>query len=117
MRPVLDWYAPYFQNKYDDHTTRQGDLDQLEQIASGFKTCERFLTNISLDPPDTTESGIRKAQEEDYTVLSTIHSAKGREWKVVRILSVVDGCIPLSRSADNEEERRLLYVAMSRAKD
>ena len=117
MRPVLDWYAPYFQNKYDDHSTRQGDLDQLEQIASGFKTCERFLTDISLDPPDTTESGIRAAQEEDYTVLSTIHSAKGREWKMVRILSVVDGCIPLSRSEDIEEERRLLYVAMSRAVD
>ena len=50
-------------------------------------------------------------------MLSTIHSAKGREWKMVRILSVVDGCIPLSRSEDIEEERRLLYVAMSRAMD
>jgi DNA helicase-2/ATP-dependent DNA helicase PcrA len=74
MRLVLDWYAPYFQNKYDDHTARQADLDQLEQIASGFNTCERFLTDVSLDPPDTAESGSRETQqEEDYTVLSTIN--------------------------------------------
>jgi DNA helicase II / ATP-dependent DNA helicase PcrA len=120
MRLALNWYAPYFQDKYDDHRSRQADLDQLEQIASTFNACERFLTEISLDPPDTSQRGSPKAQEEDYTVLSTIHSAKGREWKIVRILSVVDGCIPSSRSRtsdDIEEERRLLYVAMSRAKD
>jgi DNA helicase-2/ATP-dependent DNA helicase PcrA len=94
-------------------------LDQLEQIAGSFNTCERFLTDISLDPPDTSEGGNKEAQAEDYTVLSTIHSAKGREWEMVRILSVVDGCIPSSRAETPdaiEEERRLLYVAMTRAK-
>jgi len=119
IRLVLDWYAPYFQNRYDDLTSRQADLDQLEQIAGSFNTCQRFLTDISLDPPDTSEGGSQEAQAEDYTVLSTIHSAKGREWKMVRVLSVVDGCIPSSRAVTSdaiEEERRLLYVAMTRAK-
>jgi DNA helicase-2/ATP-dependent DNA helicase PcrA len=96
----------YFQNKHDDHSTRQGDLDQLEQIASGHKTRERFLTDISLDPPDTTESGIRKAQRKTTLVLSTIHSAKGRQWKMVRILSVVTVAYHLLFE-DIEEERRL----------
>jgi DNA helicase-2/ATP-dependent DNA helicase PcrA len=120
IRLVLDWYAPYFQAKYDDLTSRQADLDQLEQIAGSFNTCQRFLTDISLDPPDTSKGGTQEAQEEDYTVLSTIHSAKGREWDMVRILSVVDGCIPSSRAITSdaiEEERRLLYVAMTRAID
>ena len=66
------------------------------------------------------KGGSQEAQAEAYTVLSTIHSAKGREWKRVRILSVVDGCIPSSRAVTPdaiEEERRLLYVAMTRAID
>jgi DNA helicase II / ATP-dependent DNA helicase PcrA len=119
IRLVLDWYAPYFQNKYDDLTSRQVDLEQLEQIAGSFNTCQRFLTDISLGPPDPSEGGSQEAQAEEYAVLSTIHSAKGREWRMVRILSVVDGCIPSSRAVTSdaiEEERRLLYVAMTRAK-
>jgi DNA helicase II / ATP-dependent DNA helicase PcrA len=83
---------------------------------------ERFLTELSLDPPDASsdEAGV-PLRDEDYLILSTIHSAKGQEWKSVFVLNVVDGCIPsdlgAGTTAELEEERRLLYVAMTRAKD
>ena len=102
--------------------TRRADLIQLEQIASGYPSRERFLTELTLDPPDATsdQSGI-PLLDEDYLILSTIHSAKGQEWKSVFVLNVVDGCIPsdlgTGASEEIEEERRLLYVAMTRAKD
>jgi DNA helicase-2/ATP-dependent DNA helicase PcrA len=95
---------------------------QLEQIASGYSSRERFLTELTLDPPDATsdQSGVPQL-DEDYLILSTIHSAKGQEWKSVFVLNVVDGCIPsdlgTGASEEIEEERRLLYVAMTRAKD
>ena len=95
---------------------------QLEQIAAGYPSRERFLTDLTLDPPDATsdEAGA-PLQDEDYLILSTIHSAKGQEWKSVFVLNVVDGCIPsdlgTGTTAEIEEERRLLYVAMTRAKD
>jgi DNA helicase-2/ATP-dependent DNA helicase PcrA len=101
---------------------RAADVAQLAQIAAGYNSRERFLTELTLDPPDAT-SGRAGAglKDEDYTILSTIHSAKGQEWRIVRILNVVDGCIPSDRatgtSEEIEEERRLLYVAMTRAKD
>jgi DNA helicase-2/ATP-dependent DNA helicase PcrA len=94
----------------------------LEQIAAGYPSRERFLTELTLDPPDATsdEAG-PPLQDEDYLILSTIHSAKGQEWKSVFVLNVVDGCIPsdlgTGTTAEIEEERRLLYVAMTRAKD
>jgi DNA helicase-2/ATP-dependent DNA helicase PcrA len=101
---------------------RAADVAQLGQIAAGYGSRERFLTELTLDPPEAT-SGRAGAglKDEDYTVLSTIHSAKGQEWRIVRILNAVDGCIPSDRatgtSEEIEEERRLLYVAMTRAKD
>ena len=101
---------------------RRADLVQLEQIAAGYPSRERFLTDLTLDPPDATsdEAG-PPLQDEDYLILSTIHSAKGQEWKSVFVLNVVDGCIPsdlgTGTTAEIEEERRLLYVAMTRAKD
>ena len=97
-------------------------LIQLEQIASGYPSRERFLTELTLDPPDATsdQAGVPML-DEDYLILSTIHSAKGQEWKSVFVLNVVDGCIPsdlgTGTSAEIEEERRLIYVAMTRAKD
>jgi DNA helicase-2/ATP-dependent DNA helicase PcrA len=97
-------------------------LIQLEQIASGYPSRERFLTELTLDPPDATsdQAGV-PLLDEDYLILSTIHSAKGQEWKSVFVLNVVDGCIPsdlgAGTSEEIEEERRLLYVAMTRAKD
>jgi DNA helicase II / ATP-dependent DNA helicase PcrA len=119
---VQKWYAPHLERIYDDASLRAADVAQLGQIAAGYGSRERFLTELTLDPPDAT-SGRAGAdlKDEDYTVLSTIHSAKGQEWRIVRILNVVDGCIPSDRatgtSEEIEEERRLLYVAMTRAKD
>jgi DNA helicase-2/ATP-dependent DNA helicase PcrA len=116
------WYEPILHETYDDAHFRAADIVQLEQIAAGYECRERFLTELTLDPPDATtgRSKTRKL-DEDYTILSTIHSAKGQEWRIVRILNVVDGCIPSDiasgSSEEIEEERRLLYVAMTRAKD
>ena len=116
------WYEPHLERIHEDATTRQADLLQLEQIAGGYPSRERFLTELTLDPPDATsdQAGVPHL-DEDYLILSTIHSAKGQEWKSVFVLNVVDGCMPIDLGAGSkdelEEERRLLYVAMTRAKD
>ena len=116
------WYEPHLERIHEDATMRQADLMQLEQIAAGYPSRERFLTELTLDPPDATsdQSGVPHL-DEDYLILSTIHSAKGQEWKSVFVLNAVDGCIPsdlgVGTDEDIEEERRLLYVAMTRAKD
>ena len=105
-----------------DAATRRPDLLQLEQIASGYVSRKKFLTELTLDPPDATsdQAGV-PLLDEDYLILSTIHSAKGQEWKSVYALNVVDGCMPsdlgAGTTAELEEERRLLYVAMTRARD
>ena len=115
-------YAPHLERIHDDAALRQADLVQLAQIASTYTSRERFLTELTLDPPDATsdEAGT-PLLDEDYLVLSTIHSAKGQEWKSVLVLNVIDGCIPsdlgTGSRAEIDEERRLLYVAMTRAKD
>ncbi|MGV7216280.1 ATP-dependent helicase [Bradyrhizobium sp. UFLA05-112] len=116
------WYEPHLDRIHEDAETRRADLMQLEQIASGYISREKFLTELTLDPPDATsdQAGV-PLLDEDYLILSTIHSAKGQEWKSVFLLNVVDGCMPsdlgAGTSAELEEERRLLYVAMTRAKD
>ena len=116
------WYEPHLDRIHEDAAVRQADLLQLEQIAAGYPSRERFLTELTLDPPDATsdQAGV-PLLDEDYLILSTIHSAKGQEWKSVFVLNVVDGCIPsdlgTGTTAEIEEERRLLYVAMTRAKD
>jgi DNA helicase-2/ATP-dependent DNA helicase PcrA len=116
------WYEPHLDRIHEDAETRRADLVQLEQIASGYVSREKFLTELTLDPPDATsdQAGV-PLPDEDYLILSTIHSAKGQEWKSVFVLNVVDGCMPsdlgAGTSAELEEERRLLYVAMTRAKD
>jgi DNA helicase-2/ATP-dependent DNA helicase PcrA len=116
------WYEPHLERIHEDAEVRRADLIQLEQIASGYPSRERFLTELTLDPPDATsdQAGV-PLLDEDYLILSTIHSAKGQEWKSVFVLNVVDGCMPsdlgAGTSAELEEERRLLYVAMTRAKD
>jgi len=116
------WYEPHLERIHEDAEVRRADLLQLEQIAAGYPSRERFLTELTLDPPDATsdQAGV-PLLDEDYLILSTIHSAKGQEWKSVYVLNVVDGCTPsdlgAGTSAELEEERRLLYVAMTRAKD
>ena len=119
---VRRWYGPHLERVHEDAEMRQADILQLEQIAAGYPSRERFLTELTLDPPDATsdQSGV-PLLDEDYLILSTIHSAKGQEWKSVYLLNVVDGCMPsdlgTGTTAEIEEERRLLYVAMTRAKD
>jgi DNA helicase-2/ATP-dependent DNA helicase PcrA len=116
------WYEPHLEARHEDAITRRADLLQLEQIAAGYPSRERFLVELTLDPPDATsdQAGV-PVLDEDYLNLSTIHSAKGQEWKSVFVLNVVDGCMPsdlgTGESHEIEEERRLLYVAMTRAKD
>ncbi|MCP1833130.1 MULTISPECIES: ATP-dependent helicase [Bradyrhizobium] len=116
------WYEPHLDRIHEDSEVRRADLIQLEQIAAGYPSRERFLTELTLDPPDATsdQAGV-PLLDEDYLILSTVHSAKGQEWKSVYVLNVVDGCMPsdlgAGTSAELEEERRLLYVAMTRAKD
>ncbi|GCA49844.1 ATP-dependent DNA helicase PcrA [Sinorhizobium sp. KGO-5] len=116
------WYEPHLERLHEDAETRRADLVQLEQIAAGYQSRERFLTELTLDPPDATsdQAGV-PLLDEDYLILSTIHSAKGQEWRSVFMLNVVDGCIPsdlaTGTSHELEEERRLLYVGMTRAKD
>ncbi len=119
---VRMWYEPHLDRIHEDADTRKGDLLQLEQIASGYPSRERFLTELTLDPPDATsdQAGV-PLLDEDYLILSTIHSAKGQEWRSVFMLNVIDGCIPsdlgTGTTAELEEERRLLYVGMTRARD
>src|SRR6185503_1875705 len=116
------WYEPHLERLHADAHVRRADLHQLEQIAAGYPSRERFLTELTLDPPNaTSDQADAPLLDEDYLILSTIHSAKGQEWKSVYVLNVVDGCIPSDMATDTpaqiEEERRLLYVAMTRAKD
>jgi len=116
------WYEPLMETAYEDAMVRVADIIQLEQIAAGYPSREKFLTELTLDPPDATsdQSGV-PSLDEDYLILSTIHSAKGQEWKSVHVLNVVDGCMPSDLGTGSthelEEERRLLYVAMTRARD
>ncbi len=119
---VRRWYEPHLERRHEDAAARQADLVQLAQIAASYSSRERFLTELTLDPPDATSGEANSTHlDEDYLILSTIHSAKGQEWKSVFVLNTVDGCIPIDLAVgdkdDIEEERRLLYVAMTRARD
>jgi DNA helicase II / ATP-dependent DNA helicase PcrA len=119
---LIRWYEPHLHRIHEDAHMREADLGQLAQIASTYPSRERFLTELTLDPPEATSARAGDPLlDEDYLILSTIHSAKGREWKSVFILNTVDGCLPsdlaTGTGAEIEEERRLLYVAMTRAKD
>ena len=122
MQRARLWYEPLLEANYEDAEVRRDDLHQLEQIAMGYPSRERFLTELTLDPPEATSDrpGV-PLLDEDYLILSTIHSAKGQEWKSVHVLNVVDGAIPSDLGTGSthelEEERRLLYVAMTRARD
>ncbi|MFO1037030.1 MAG: ATP-dependent helicase [Geminicoccaceae bacterium] len=115
-------YEPILLETYDHVRPRLADLEQLERLAGMRPTRQRFLTDLALDPPEAVgdEAGV-PTLDEDYLCLSTIHSAKGQEWREVHVLNLVDGCIPSDLATGTveeiEEERRLLYVAMTRARD
>ena len=121
LAAVERWYLPLLERMHDDAAPRAADIAHLVRLAGGYPSRERFLTELALDPPAATsdESG-PGGDDEDYLILSTIHSAKGQEWSAVSVLRVVDGCMPSDMAtgspAEIEEERRLLYVAMTRAR-
>jgi DNA helicase-2/ATP-dependent DNA helicase PcrA len=116
------WYKPQLERIYDSPWMRLGDLEQLEQLSTNHPSRERFLSELTLDPPSVTsdQAGV-PSKDDDYVILSTIHSAKGQEWDNVYILNVADGNFPSEFSTGKpeliEEERRLLYVAMTRARN
>ena len=117
-----EWYRPHFERQYEHFHTRLGDLDQLEVLSGQYPSRERFLTELTLDPPNaTSDLAGRPTLDEDYLVLSTIHSAKGMEWDTVYLLNVVDGSFPSEFSTGKpeliDEERRLLYVGLTRAQN
>jgi DNA helicase II / ATP-dependent DNA helicase PcrA len=121
VQRVREWYAPHLERLYDSAQVRAGDLVQLERVAVNFPDRQSFLTEMALDPPSATgDFSGDPYLDEDYLVLSTVHSAKGQEWEAVHILNVADGNFPsefaTGRADLVEEERRLLYVAMTRAK-
>jgi DNA helicase-2/ATP-dependent DNA helicase PcrA len=116
------FYDPIFQKRYDNPDVRRRDLENLEQVASGYRSRRSFLTDLTLDPPVSTgDLAGPPLKDEDWLVLSTVHSAKGCEWDVVVLIHASDGCLPSDMSTGSaeeiEEERRLAYVAMTRARD
>ena len=104
---MRQWYQPHLEQRYPDAQVRAGDLDQLQRIAVGYPSRAQFLTDLTLDPPSATsdEAGA-PLLDEDYLILSTIHSAKGQEWKAVYVLNVVDGCIPSDMATGNSRGDR-----------
>lgn len=119
---VRRFYAPLMEAKYDFVEPRVRDLEQLELIASRYRNRSRMLVELTLDPPSSTQDLAGPPQlDDDYLTLSTIHSAKGLEWDVVYVIHAADGNIPSDMAVKNpdeiEEERRLFYVALTRAKN
>ncbi len=118
---VYEYYLPILKEQYDDYPKRIRDLDHLQTIAEGYPGVDEFLADLALEPPDGSAAGVDAPDRDDERlVLSTIHSAKGLEWQCVFVIWVVDGRFPSVYSfvADDEleEERRLFYVAVTRAK-
>jgi DNA helicase-2/ATP-dependent DNA helicase PcrA len=115
------WYEPQLERIYDAAKVRSGDIEQLERLSGQYATREQFVTELTLDPPNVSgDLAGDPLLDEDYLILSTVHSAKGQEWDSVYVLNVSDGNFPNEHAAGRpdlvEEERRLLYVAMTRAK-
>jgi len=113
---------PVFAKRYEASAARLADLDQLALLATGYEARGRFLSELTLDPPSSTgDLAGPPLLDEDYLVLSTIHSAKGLEWDVVHVIHAADGMIPSDMATGDddeiEEERRLLYVALTRPRD
>jgi DNA helicase II / ATP-dependent DNA helicase PcrA len=122
VEAVARWLAPLLETRHDDWPVRAADLDMLAAVATRHGTRERFLTELTLDPPQASgDLAGDPLKDEDWLVLSTVHSAKGQEWDAVYVIDVTDGNFPneyqTGSDAGIDEERRLLYVAMTRAKD
>jgi len=121
MGLVRGFYAPLLEKEYENSEPRLRDLEMLEQMADRYADRRTMLTEAALDPPTSTQDlAGPPLLDEDFLILSTIHSAKGLEWDAVNVIHAADGCIPSDMSTGKpeqiEEERRLLYVALTRAK-
>jgi DNA helicase-2/ATP-dependent DNA helicase PcrA len=119
---IRKFYAPLLEQRYDNAKARLRDLEQLEILATRYPDRTRFLAEIALDPPSYTEDlAGPPLLDEDFLILSTIHSAKGLEWDAVYVIHAADGNIPsdlaTGKAEEIEEELRLFYVALTRAKD
>ncbi|MEC4890173.1 MAG: ATP-dependent helicase [Nitrospira sp.] len=118
---IYEYYLPLLKEQYDDYPKRTRDLDHLHTIAEGYPAVDAFLADLALEPPDGSAADVEAPDRDDERlVLSTIHSAKGLEWQAVFVIWVVDGKFPSVYSfvadEDLEEERRLFYVSVTRAK-
>jgi DNA helicase-2/ATP-dependent DNA helicase PcrA len=117
---VMEYYLPILEEKFDDHPRRQKELEQLISMANRYKNLRGLLDDLVLEPP-TSSADINPGERTESLTLSTIHSAKGLEWRTVFIIWIMEGRFPPSRAYNNplalEEERRLMYVAATRAKD
>jgi DNA helicase-2/ATP-dependent DNA helicase PcrA len=120
---IVNYYVPILKEKYDDHPKRRRDLEHLVTIMERYKNIEPFLTDMALEPPNTSlnNSFSTGDQNEDRLILSTIHSAKGLEWHTVFIIWALEGRFPsihaFHKKKEIEEELRLMYVASTRAKE
>jgi DNA helicase-2/ATP-dependent DNA helicase PcrA len=115
-------YDDILRERYDKVEPRLADLDQLQTIAGGYPNRAAFLSALALEPPQATQDiGFGRESEEDVLILSTAHSAKGREWDAVFVIWAVDGWFPMARALGDDEqideERRLMYVALTRARN
>jgi DNA helicase-2/ATP-dependent DNA helicase PcrA len=120
---IIDYYLPILKNRYDDHPRRAKDLEHLIEVMVRYKSLDQFLTDMALEPPNTSyeNSLYAGASNSDRLILSTIHSAKGLEWHSVFVIWALDGRFPsvhsLHKEEELEEELRLMYVAATRAKE
>ena len=119
---VINYYRPILKDKYDDFSKREKDLDHFEYLSTQYSNLEDFISDLALEPPDASVEGMYKKNSDDEALtISTIHSAKGLEWDSVFIIGAVDGRFPSAYSFNSEEEMdeelRLMYVAMTRAKN
>jgi DNA helicase-2/ATP-dependent DNA helicase PcrA len=122
VQTLLDYYHPIFTKRYDDHNKRKKDLEMFQQITERYRTLTSFLTDLALEPATESVADITSpGSDDEKLILSTIHSAKGLEWHSVFVIYALEGRFPATRAAMNddtmEEERRLMYVACTRAKE
>jgi DNA helicase-2/ATP-dependent DNA helicase PcrA len=121
LERLLAYYIPILKQRYDDHPKREKDLAVLANLAAKYTSIDQFLNELTLDPVDATSLGAQESKpDEAPLVLSTIHSAKGLEWSAVFLINCLDGVIPsayaLKKQADIDEELRILYVGVTRAR-
>ena len=119
---ILSFYSPILKRNYENPDQRESDIEHLAHVAARYRSRKQFLADLILDPPVSTgDLAGPPIKDEDWLVLSTIHSAKGLEWDAVYLIHAADGCLPSDMATGNdreiEEELRLTYVAMTRARD